>query len=449
MKALNPLKPILITVFCLFLSQTLSAQDQWERVETENQSTERHENAFVKAGDKFYLIGGRGLKPVDIYDPSTATWSEGAPTPIEISHFQAVNHNGLIYVMGGLTGGWPSETPLTHIYIYDPKIDRWLVGPEIPPHRQRGAAGVTVYDDKIYLVAGIVNGHTSGWVSWFDEFDPATNTWRELPDAPHRRDHFMTAVAGDKLVAAGGRKSGYQGQGFEATFGETDIYDFKTGQWSTLPSPEGDIPTQRAGTGAISVGDEVLIIGGESGDQTVSHNEVEALNPVTGEWWQLPPLQTGRHGTQPVLSEGRLFIEAGSGDRGGGPELSNLEMYTIPGLAAKEDEPIVAGTLQLSDETHDFGTVRPYATRTLTIELSNSDGNQGIPITYIVLTGSKEMKVDFPYSFPYVLAPGASVSFDVHYSPESTQSAEASLLIKVADRGNRQPEEIIFMGNQD
>lgn len=448
MKTLLLLKFIFLFVIMTSACNSLIAQEaQWQQVETEGQSHERHENAFVKAGDKFYLLGGRGYRPTDIYDPAGRTWSEGAPAPIEISHFQAVSHQGLIYVMGGLTGNWPSETPLSHIYIYDPLIDKWFTGPKIPPHRQRGAAGVAVYNDKIYMVCGIVNGHTSGWVPWLDEFDPATNTWKELPDAPRARDHFQAVVVDNKLVAAGGRKSGYQGQGFEATIAETDIYDFKTGSWHTLPSPDGDIPTQRAGTAAVGAGGKAIVIGGESGSQTASHNEVEALNPASGNWETLPALLTGRHGTQVILSEGRLYIEAGSGNRGGGPELSSLEMYAMPEAEDSEDEPLIAGTLELSEENHDFGSVMPHSIQTSTFELSNTGGNQGILLTYMIITGGDEFVIDFPYDLPYVIGPDKTIAFDVHFTPKNNESSEASLLIKTADRGDRQPKEIILMGN--
>jgi hypothetical protein len=438
---------ILTSILVFSCINSADAQNQWHQLETENQSIERHENAFVKAGDKFYLLGGRGDRPTDIFDPATRTWTQGSPAPIEISHFQAVTLDGLILVMGGLTGNWPSETPLSHIYIYDPLIDKWFTGPEIPPHRQRGAAGVAVYNDKIYLVCGIVNGHTSGWVPWLDEYDPATNTWRELPDAPRARDHFQAVVVGDKLIAAGGRKSGFEGQGFEATVAETDIYDFITGTWSTLPSPDGDIPTQRAGTAAIGTDSYAIVIGGESGSQTISHNEVEALDPETGTWHSFPSLQTGRHGTQAILSEGNLYIEAGSGNRGGGPELASLEMFSLSEAEYTENEPIVAGNLEVSEEAYDFGNVRPHTTQIKTVEISNSGGNQGILLNYMIVTGSDEFALNFPYALPYVLGPDQTVSFEIYFTPKSNQPSEATLHIKAADRGDRQPKEIQLNGN--
>ncbi len=91
-----------------------------------------------------------------------------------------------------------------------------------------------MYDGKIYVVCGIINGHTSGWVSWLDEFDPKTNEWRTLPNAPRSRDHLHVAVVDDKLVVAGGRRSGYGGGGFETTVEQTNVYDFDTREWTEL-----------------------------------------------------------------------------------------------------------------------------------------------------------------------------------------------------------------------
>lgn len=447
MKSLKPFVRIPLIICLLLISSGLIAQGNWETPEAINSPVPRHENAFVKVGDKFYLLGGRGIKAVGIFDPASKTWSEGAPVPLEISHFQAVSHQGLIYVMGGLVGGWPSETPLSHILIYNPLMDSWLIGPEIPAYRQRGAAGAVAYNDKIYLVCGIVNGHTSGWVSWFDEYDPATNKWTELQDAPRARDHIQVAVVSDKLVVAGGRKSGYLGQGLEATIGETDIYDFNAGKWSTLTSPAGDIPTQRAGGTAVAVGDEVIIIGGESGTQVAAHSEVEALDITTGKWRSLPPLQRGRHGTQVLLSEASLYIAAGCGNRGGSPELDSFEAYEIQGLTGTANLPVVAGQAALSESQIDFGSTRAYSTKAVTVELRNTSGNQGIPIVYMVSSPTMEFKADFPYKLPYVLAPGKSVPFKVYYTPTGTQPDEGTLFIKVMDRGKLQPLELELKGN--
>lgn len=245
---------------------------------------------------------------------------------MELHHFQAVEYDGRIYVVGAMTGRYPTEPPVPNVTIYDPATDQWIVGPEIPADRRRGGAGAVVHDGVIYIVAGIQNGHYDGHVAWLDAFDPRTNTWRRLPDAPRPRDHFHAAVIDGRIYAAGGRRSSAAtGQVFELTVPEVDVYDIATGQWSTLP-PSANIPTPRAGTTAAVVNGRLLVIGGESAAQLEAHSEVEAYDPRTGTWTSLAPLLTGRHATQAAEYQGRLYIAAGSRTRGA-TEIDSHEVY--------------------------------------------------------------------------------------------------------------------------
>lgn len=299
----------------------------WQFVVSDAPPMERHENAYVKVGDRFYLVGGRGERPVQSFDPATGKWTTHSPPPIELHHFQAVVHEGKVYVIGAFTGGWPVEAPVDHVYIYDPGADAWTQGPEIPEARRRGAAGAVVHDGEIYVVAGIRNGHTDGHVRWLDVFDPATGRWRQLADAPRNRDHFHAAVLDGKLYAAGGRRSSYATrQGFELTIPEVDVYDFATNAWMPLP-PTGDLPTERAGTTVAVLDGKLLVLGGESGSQERAHAEVEALDPQTGTWTSLAPMQVGRHGTQAVVHQGKVYIAAGSKTRGA-DEINSQEVYS-------------------------------------------------------------------------------------------------------------------------
>jgi N-acetylneuraminic acid mutarotase len=107
--------------------------------------------AAVAYDDKIYYIGGSYEDSVyvtllQIYDPSTDTWSEGARPPAEgVSHGSAFMTTGemapqRIYVV---------EDPLR---IYDPEKDVWTLGPSKPVNR--GFMGVTVLNDKIYAIGG-------------------------------------------------------------------------------------------------------------------------------------------------------------------------------------------------------------------------------------------------------------------------------------------------------
>jgi len=306
--------------------QTLSLDDyQWQTLECTGEPVARHEAAFVEANGKFYLLGGRRIQEVSIFEPETNTWTSGAKPPIELHHFQGFARNGKIYVVGVQSGKYPREDSLTETYAYDPGTDTWNKGFTMPTDRVRGSTTASVYKDKLYIAGGIIDGHWDGHVKWFDCYDFKTGTWDMLPDIPRFRDHACSVVCNDKLYLIGGRvTSGKIKKVFELTVPEVDVYDFKTSKWSTLDAP---VPTQRAGCTAVCIQDKILFAGGESPAQTQAHSEIECLDTQTGTWSQLAPLNQGRHGTQLIWHEHKLYIASGCGKRGGNPELKTIECF--------------------------------------------------------------------------------------------------------------------------
>ncbi|SFB44325.1 Kelch repeat-containing protein [Algoriphagus aquimarinus] len=313
-----------ITLLLISLTGFSQSSDHWTTVETTNEPLARHENSFVECDGKFYLLGGRGVKPIEEYNPKTNTWKTLAMAPMEFSHFQAISFNHEIYVIGALTGGYPHETPIANFLIFNPKTNTWREGAEIPEDRRRGSAGVFTRGNKIYLVCGIVDGHYADFVPWFDEYDTKTGKWTVLPDAPRPRDHFGAVLVEDKAYVAGGRTSHAEiGKVMDLVIPEVDFFDFKTNTWSTV---KAGLPTPRGGTSSIAKGPFLVVIDGESTVQEDSHAEVEVLDTRTGKWSTLPSLNQGRHGTGVVYYKGKIYVAAGSAKRGGGPELNDMEV---------------------------------------------------------------------------------------------------------------------------
>lgn len=336
---------IAIPFFIFLFSQTLFAQPLsssvqdavWQEVVSNSGSTfqPRHESGYVAINGKFYLAGGRGNRSLNIFDPSTNEWTEGATVPNnnELHHFQAINFQNKLYIIGAFTGGFPEETPVADIYIYDPATNEWEVRTDaIPAERRRGAAGAVVYNGKIYLVGGITNGHTNGWVKWFDSYDPLTGSWEILPDAPHERDHFHAVTISNNLYAVAGRKTG-----FTSLLGDTetaiDVYNFETGTWLTL-AESTRLPTPRAGAATFSVDGKIIVAGGES-DANGAHNNVESFDPLNNSWSDLPKLNNGRHGIQAIFNEGTIYIAGGWGYIGSSGE----ELQTQESLLWSESKP--------------------------------------------------------------------------------------------------------------
>lgn len=81
--------------------------------------TKRHEACFVMVNGLAYLLGGRGRKVMDVYDPKTKIWIQQTGPPIELHHTQcvAVPADDQIYIVSAWTGGYPMERNVDMIYV--------------------------------------------------------------------------------------------------------------------------------------------------------------------------------------------------------------------------------------------------------------------------------------------------------------------------------------------
>ena len=331
------------------LQASINADEQWENHQTSNGSTvtARHEAGGVELNGKLYVLGGRGTRDVSVFDPAQNSWTYKSAAPIELNHYQPVAWNDKIWVLGAFTGTFPDEISVADIYTYTPDTDQWEVVGSIPAERRRGAAGTVIHNDTIYLVGGNSNGHRAGAKPWFDAYNPQTGQWQILPDAPNSRDHITVATSNDKLVVAAGRQSA-----FPNTFGNmlsiTNVYDFATSSWSTA----ANIPTQRAGTMTVSVGADVIVIGGESAGIATARDTVEAYNVLSNSWHTLDSLGTGKHGGAAAVLNEKIHVVSGSENLGGAPESTSHETLGIvlPDIPADTTIPFSNVTFPANDE---------------------------------------------------------------------------------------------------
>ncbi len=355
----------------------------WKTIKPQGQPTKRHEAAFIEYKGQLYLLGGRRINPVDKYDPASNSWTELSKPPIQLHHFQAVTYKDAIYIIGAFTDGYPGETSVDRVIKYYPEQDRFEYSHEIPESRRRGAAGAVVYQDKIYLVGGSNNGHIGGFQPWFDEYDPRTGEWRELPDAPRARDHFQAVVIDHQLYAVAGRRTS-QGtnQIFNQTVPEVDVFDFVTHTWSTLPIT-ANIPTERAGNMASAWDKKLMVAGGESGSQQLAHNEVELFDPVTRTWQTMPPMVEGRHGSGLAIFGGSVYTASGCAMRGGNPELHSIERLALPPSQVDSARTLVQKhhTITLNfdgPETSELSNINPFTDYRLQVDFTHRKSNYSI-----------------------------------------------------------------------
>lgn len=355
----------------------------WVDLEENENYVARHECSFVQAGNKFYMFGGREQAYVlDIYDYTSNSWTKGANTPnspnLQLNHFQAVEYQGLIWVIGAFRNNtFPNEAPATNIYVYDPARNKWNTGRGIPAARRRGGAGLVAYEGKFFVVGGNTNGHDGGAVEWTDEYDPILNTWTPLQDAPNARDHFSAVLVGNEIFCIGGRESNKVGPGtyFDDLVAAVDRYTIGA-SWTTLGGVS--LPDPRAAAATAYFDGKILIAGGESWLQGAAFDKVDAFDPVTFSFERVASMNHPRHGTQAIVSGGGFFVAGGSPRKGGGNQ-KNMEVYgsnTPAGVAS------TAGVL-----SGPGAAVTIQATSSADLVIRHTTGNTGAFVNSLSITG--------------------------------------------------------------
>jgi N-acetylneuraminic acid mutarotase len=327
------MKKSIIALSAFLLAGSTAYSQTWQRVKTTNTVKSRSECGLAAANSKLYLIGGGGNSalPVEIFDPATAMWSKAAVAPSILHHFQPVTLGDKIYVLEAFVdNSYPNQTSAANVFCYDTKADKWQKLAGLPPECRRAGAGAAVYKGKLYLVGGIKSGHASGTTGLFDVYDPAADKWMALPNAPHIRDHSMAAVLNDKLYAIGGRNTSIHEPEFGAFYSkvvlEVDVYDLKTGKWSTRAAK---LPKGTGGGTAVAFGERLVYIGGERATETepnAPRKDVYVVNgendPVFDKWNDINVARNGPGGA--VLSryvkenttEYAIYIAGGAGNNG-------------------------------------------------------------------------------------------------------------------------------------
>lgn len=129
-------------------------QDQWEIVS--NLPVVVNHCALVYLDGEIYVIGGRDASTdyglVQIYNPTANSWREGPPLQRPRAGHAAVVVNDVIYVLGGERINSEDFSVLDSVEVFDPSTETWSYGVPMP----LGLHGVpaVVIEGTIFVVGG-------------------------------------------------------------------------------------------------------------------------------------------------------------------------------------------------------------------------------------------------------------------------------------------------------
>ncbi|MGH2635905.1 MAG: hypothetical protein ACRDHU_07160 [Actinomycetota bacterium] len=213
------------------------------------------------------------------------------PEPPELRVGASVVWTGReLLVWSGVPSG--SEEPAPDGFAFDPLVNEWRsmpVAPEGSSSVLSAPRPVWTGTEVLYYPAGLA-------------FDPSASTWRELPTSPHDPGVRQTAMVwtGSEMVVFGGGDRGSD------TAREGAAYDPTTDRWR----PIADAPIGLNLQSAVWTGDEVIVFGSllDGNNRAETQTSVgAAYDPDANTWRTLPSSELSPQATSAVWVGDRLI----------------------------------------------------------------------------------------------------------------------------------------------
>ena len=315
---------------------------------------------------RIHLIGGeddagRALTPIDVYDPTTDTWSVGPALPtarvapaagLDDNAGAVLGGGASLIVAGGLVDGAPTATVDEYLFTEQRWVRRrplpaprshaaaastirpgpldarralWLIGGRLDAgptptttryHRDRDGvrgraalpaarvdAAAVALDERIYLFGGAIGGAAT--VSAL-LYDPETGHSAPIAPLPAPRADASALVYADRAWLIGGHDTA------GVTQANVYSYDRRADAWTNQPR----LPIPVTDAVAAATRDRIYVIGGADTLADGALDAVQVFDPVLRRWSPGPPLPAPRRGAVAVTWQGRIYV-AGGRDAGG------------------------------------------------------------------------------------------------------------------------------------
>lgn len=163
-------------------------------------------------GNKLYYAGGlsndRNTTYADHWvlklNKPGKGWKVRTDLPKPRNHGGGVTLGNAFYTVGGQFKHDQNPKDVRHMFAFDTKLKQWSKLAKLPTSRSHAEPGTMVIEGRIVLAGGRANKDGKGQVNFVTEYNPATNSWRELRPLPVNLIAPNAAYVGGKLIVTAG-----------------------------------------------------------------------------------------------------------------------------------------------------------------------------------------------------------------------------------------------------
>jgi N-acetylneuraminic acid mutarotase len=246
----------------------------------------------------------------ELYDPATGeSRFTGNSNVLRAGHTAMLLDNGKVLFAGGVTYrrvGDRIEDTTNTAELYDPATGQWSLTGNLSGTRV-GHAAALLQNGKVLVAGGWFPESGTDYTASAEVYDPDTETWSSTGSLnTPRGSHTLTTLPNGNVLVSGG-----EGNAFPFKVNTAEIYNPATGLWSTT----GTLNTARAHHTAtlLSTG-QVLVVGGMT--STGRSNSAELYDQATGTWSATARLNTGRYNhSATLLNNGKVLVVGGGLER--------------------------------------------------------------------------------------------------------------------------------------